>query len=160
MSSLVLSATFNTQVKRVLVFIYFNNHKSAIRRPNSTESVASHFQLPGHSISHLKIQGVEIVSHVSELNSAESRWIWTLKTHRITGGLNIDEPFLHNLTISNQTTLLHPFSYSAFPIFCHIVVSLFRMALLTYQIYTKIFLVNRKYAGLRRNITCHKAVIF
>ena len=96
MSSPVLSATFSTSLRT-----RFNNHKSAIRRPNSTESVASHFQLPGHSISHLKIQGVEIASHVPELNSAESRWFWTLKTHRITGGLNIDEPFLHNLTISN-----------------------------------------------------------
>ena len=79
----------------------FNNHKSAIRRTNTSESVSSHFKLPGHSISHLKIQGVEKVSNVSELNSAESRWIWSLKTHRITGGLNIDEPYLRSLTISN-----------------------------------------------------------
>ena len=85
-----------------------NNHKSAIRRPNTTESVASHFQQTDHSIKNLRVQGVELVpvdpdkaTNARHLSEAESRWMWAVKSHRINGGLNVDEPHFSNLTLSN-----------------------------------------------------------
>ena len=85
-----------------------NNHKSAIRRTNTAESVASHFKLTDHNIKHLRVQGVELVpvdpdkaTNARRLSEAESRWMWAIKSHRITGGLNVDEPHFSNLTLSN-----------------------------------------------------------
>ena len=83
----------------------FNNHKAAIKKPNTDESVALHFRQADHSVMDLKIQIVETLPNGPDikmrLNRAESAWMHKLKTHRITGGLNVDEPFFHNLTFSN-----------------------------------------------------------
>ena len=85
-----------------------NNHKSAIRRPHTTESVGSHFQQPDHTIEHLRVQGVELIPDDPDkavnarlLSRAESRWMWAMKSHLINGGLNLDEPYFSNLTLSN-----------------------------------------------------------
>ena len=82
-----------------------NNHKSAIRRPDTEESVGAHFQEPGHTINDLKVQVVELIPTGPEqrkrLDRAESFWMRRLQTHATTGGLNLDEPFLVNLTITN-----------------------------------------------------------
>ena len=85
-----------------------NNHKSATRNPNTDESVGTHFQLADHTLSDLSIQIVQTFPNIpsgpqlkTELNKAESRWMHRLKSNVITGGLNVDEPFFHNLTFSN-----------------------------------------------------------
>ena len=85
-----------------------NNHKSAIRRPHTTESVGSHFQQTDHTIKHLRVQGVELIPvdpdkaiNARLLSRAESRWMWAMKSHLINGGLNLDEPYFSNLTLSN-----------------------------------------------------------
>ena len=83
----------------------FNNHKAAIKKPNTDESVALHFRQPDHSVMDLKINIVETLPSGPDirvrLNKAESAWMHRLKTHRITGGHNVDEPFFNNLTFSN-----------------------------------------------------------
>ena len=71
-----------------------NQHTSSIRRKNKKLPVAVHFNEPGHSIDHFAFQGVEVVSDVTQLNRIESLWMWTLKAHRSTGGLNNSEPFI------------------------------------------------------------------
>ena len=84
-----------------------NNHKSAVRKPNTAESVALHFKQTDHDLKHLRVQGVELVpvdpdkaTNARQLSEAESRWMWAIKSHRINGGLNVDEPHFANLTLS------------------------------------------------------------
>ena len=67
--------------------------------------MGAHFQEPGHSIDDLKVQVVELISTGPDqrrrLDRAESFWMRRLQTHATTGGLNLDEPFFVNLTITN-----------------------------------------------------------
>ena len=80
----------------------FNNHKSTVRKPDLSSPVGRHFNLPDHNgVSDILIQGVEVVANRNLLNERESCWMWKLKTHHSVGGLNLDEPHLHQLTISN-----------------------------------------------------------
>ena len=85
--------------------IRINNHKSAIRRQGTEESVGLHFQSEGHSVNDLRVQVVELIppgpDQKRRLDRAESFWMRRLQTHSLTGGLNLDEPFLTNLTLSN-----------------------------------------------------------
>ena len=48
------------------------------------------------------LTGVDIAHNPSKenLDMLESKWMWSLKTHNINGGLNIDEPYLKNTKLS------------------------------------------------------------
>ena len=79
-----------------------NNHKSSIRKHDTTQPVSKHFNLPNHhGIEDMLIQGVDVVKNKEQLNQRESHWMWTLKTHHTTGGLNLEEPHFHSMTFSN-----------------------------------------------------------
>ena len=90
----------------------FNNHKSVItgKEEHHTKKLMNkHFNGPGHNgVADLRIQFLEQVKSDGEkediqarLDRAESKWLWNLGTHVSKGGLDIEEPFLHGLTITN-----------------------------------------------------------
>ena len=81
----------------------FNFHKSCVRgtvglNPKTQQpyEVDLHFQQPGHSISHMRIQAIEQCTPDS-IAKCESKWMHLLKCHRVVGGPNIDEPFIKGL---------------------------------------------------------------
>ena len=81
----------------------FNFHKSTIRGTSSCDPstkqpcpVASHFRLPNHDITDVRIQAIE-KSPIPSLAKTESKWMHLLKCHRSVGGPNIDEPYLNGL---------------------------------------------------------------
>ena len=79
----------------------FNNHKATVRNHHINTPVGKHFNLPLHDgINSMVIQGAELVD-TNEILFKESIWMWRIKSHQATGGLNIDEPFFKNLTIFN-----------------------------------------------------------
>ena len=90
----------------------FNNHKSVINGKkdiHTSKLMNKHFNSPGHKgVTDLRIQFLEKINPGGDpddtqtiLDKAESKWIWNLGTHVSKGGLNIEEPFLHGLTITN-----------------------------------------------------------
>ena len=81
----------------------FNFHKSCVRgsvglNPKTQQpyEVDLHFRQPDHSISHMRIQAVEQCTPAS-IAKNESRWMHLLKSHRVVGGPNIDEPYIRGL---------------------------------------------------------------
>ena len=76
-----------------------NNHISSIRRKDTKQPVANHFNLPGHTMEHFRVQGAAVVNDKTDLNRLESMWMWRVRSHESCGGLNIDEPYIHPLSI-------------------------------------------------------------
>ena len=87
--------------------IRFNNERTAIRnhhklKPENRRPYGFHFNLPDHDGENdLQIQGVEVVPEDTPILQRESFWLWQLKTHRITGGMNVAEDHFSGLTLSN-----------------------------------------------------------
>ena len=76
-----------------------SNHISAIRHKYTKQPVANHFNLPGHTMEHFRVQGAAVVNDKTDLNRLESMWMWRVRSHESCGGLNIDEPYIHPLSI-------------------------------------------------------------
>ena len=85
----------------------FNNERSAIRNhdrvnPRDRRPYGCHFNLSDHDGENdLQVQGVELVPSGVDIRQRESFWQWQLKTHLITGGMNVAEEHFTGLTLSN-----------------------------------------------------------
>ena len=85
----------------------FNNERWAIRnhhklKPQDRRPYGYHFNLPDHDGENdLQVQGIEVVPEDSPILQRESFWQWQLKTHQITGGMNVAEEHFSGLTLSN-----------------------------------------------------------
>ena len=68
-----------------------------VRRP-----YGYHFNLPDHDGENdLQVQGIEVVPAGTSILQRESFWQWQLKTHQLTGGMNIAEEHFTGLTLCN-----------------------------------------------------------
>ena len=65
-------------------------------RTQQSYEVDLHFRKPDHCISHMGIHAIDQCTPDS-IAKTESRWMHLLKTHRVVGGPNIDEPYLKGL---------------------------------------------------------------
>ena len=85
----------------------FNNERSAIRNHHSMDPEVRrpygyHFNLPDHDGEiDLQVQGIEVVPEGTSILQRESFWQWQLKTHQLTGGMNIAEEHFTGLTLCN-----------------------------------------------------------
>ena len=85
----------------------FNNERSAIRNHHSMDPEVRrpygyHFNLPDHDGENdLQVQGIEVVPGGTSILQRESFWQWQLKTHQLTGGMNIAEEHFTGLTLCN-----------------------------------------------------------
>ena len=80
----------------------FNGHKSGIGCHDMSKVLTRHYTSSGHNgVADMRLQGLEAVSETANIDEVESKQIWNLKTNSHRGGLNIDEHFLHKVTITN-----------------------------------------------------------
>ena len=83
----------------------FNNHRYSVLKPKEGRitPVGQHFNSAGHhGVADIILQGLEVVDPPTKesLNERESFWLWNLGSHNSLSGLNVEEPFFNNLSLS------------------------------------------------------------